>query len=297
MGQVLYSVSERIVVVVVAASILFLMVYASKARAADSRWYVGMNLPVMYIDDTDTTTQGENLVIPDPSMPAISYTQPYSAKARNKFDTGYKIEGVVGYELGSNFRIEIELYYAEADVDKLYYSGITTSVPVPGMPQLGLQPISIPGKTSIPVSGSAEQMGGMLNLWYDFHNDSKWIPYVGAGIGFIEVDFGDVRYDDNALAQHVANSLVAIETGGALTMAPPLPPGYVPKISRTDTVLAYQAAAGVSYKYSDNIQFRLGYRYQTSDDLEFDGKGDFGTVDTKTEFDVQFLEIGMRYHF
>ncbi|MCY4642288.1 MAG: hypothetical protein OXC41_06290 [Gammaproteobacteria bacterium] len=124
MGQVLYSVSERIVVVVVAASILFLMVYASKARAADSRWYVGMNLPVMYIDDTDTTTQGENLVIPDPTMPAISYTQPYSAKARNKFDTGYKIEGVVGYELGSNFRIEIELYYAEADVDKLYSSSI-----------------------------------------------------------------------------------------------------------------------------------------------------------------------------
>ena len=96
MGQILYSVSERIVVVVVAASILFLMVYASKAQAADSRWYVGMNLPVMYIDDTDTTTQGEN-VVSDPRIPT-PYTQPYSAKARNKFDTGYKIEGVVGYE-------------------------------------------------------------------------------------------------------------------------------------------------------------------------------------------------------
>ena len=43
--------------------------------------------------------------------------------------------------------------------------------------------------------------------------------------------------------------------------------------------------------------FRLGYRYQTSDDLKFDGDHESGTVDTKSDFEIQFLEIGFRYHF
>lgn len=301
MGQVLYATSERIVVAVVAASVFFLMVYAPKARAADSRWYVGANLPVMYIDDTDTTVKGESANHLNPLAPRT----PYTAKARNEFDTGFKLEGVVGYELGSNFRIELELFYAEADVDKLYYSGIATDHPLLG-------PQTIPDRRSIPVSGSAEQMGATLNLWYDFDLGSKWIPYVGVGIGILEVDFGDVRYDDNALAQEVANHLAvlgataqALQAGlpppdPALVLMDPrirLPEGHVPKISSTDTVVSYQVAAGVSYQFRDNLMFRLGYRYQTSDDLKFDGDNESGTVDTKSDFEIQFLEIGFRYHF
>lgn len=73
----------------------------------------------------------------------------------------------------------------------------------------------------------------------------------------------------------------------------------MPGVSTTDTVFAYQAAAGVSYQFSDHVALRLGYRYRTSDDLQFRGRGNaFGnTVETKTDFDVQFIEIGFRYHF
>ncbi len=44
---------------------------------------------------------------------------------------------------------------------------------------------------------------------------------------------------------------------------------------------------------------RLGYRYQTSDDLEFRGRGSaFGnTVNTKTDIRVHLIEIGFRYGF
>ncbi len=181
------------------------------------------------------------------------------------------------------------------------YSDISTVTP--------LGPVSLAGETETPVSGDAEQIGAMLNLWYDIDLGSKWTPYVGVGVGVIEVDFGEVDYDENALAQYVSNSLrlgaaqqMAAQAGVPFNPAnvplPQLPPGFVPGVSTTDTVFAYQAAAGVSYQFSDNIALRLGYRYQTSDDLQFRGRNAFGnTVETKTDFDVQFIEIGVRYHF
>ena len=296
MGQVFLPLNFGVRISAAVAVLSIWLICAQNALAEDSNWYVGANVPIMYIDDTDTITTGSSANPQALMAPQI----PYRAKAVNKYDTGYKLEGVIGYELGSNFRVELELFYAEADVDKLTYSGISTTT------QQG--PLAIDGKTSVPVSGTTEQTGAMLNLWYDFHLGSKWIPYLGVGIGYIEVDFGDVKYDENALAQHVTNRLVqaqAYATAQAQNMpfdpaqipVVTLPPGYVPEISRTDSVVAYQAAAGISYQFRDNVVFRLGYRYQTSEDLKFDGGNATGTIDTKTEFDVQFIEIGFRYHF
>ncbi len=84
-----------------------------------------------------------------------------------------------------------------------------------------------------------------------------------------------------------------------LASGPSLPSGYAPSVSSTDMVFAYQAGAGVSYQFRDNLVLCLGYRYPVSDDLKFKGRSNpFGTtVHTKTDFDVQCIEIGFRYHF
>lgn len=302
MGKAFFSAKTGNSIVAVAAIACFLTAGVPKAQAADSGWYVGASIPVMYIDDTDTTTTGSSAagMLHDRQVPPSTYR----GKAVTEYDTGYKLEGVVGYELLPNIRIELELFYSEADVDKLTYSDVSTTI--------ANQPtIHVPGETRPRVSGSAEQLGAMLNLWYDIDLGSKWTPYVGVGVGVMEVDFGDVEYDENALAQHVADQLAVMQAQArapqvpreALLMqvmnSPRLPAGYAPGVSTTDTVFAYQAAAGVGYQWSDNTVLRLGYRYQTSDDLEFRGRSNaFGnTVKTKTDFDVQFLEIGVRYHF
>ena len=296
MGKAFFSAKAGNSIVAVAAIACFLTAGVPKAQAADSGWYVGASIPVMYIDDTDTTTTGSSAAGMLNNRPVPPST--YRGKAVTEYDTGYKLEGVVGYELMPNIRIELELFYSEADVDKLTYSDVSTII--------ANQPaIHVPGETSPRVSGSAEQLGAMLNLWYDIDVGSKWTPYVGVGVGVMEVDFGDVKYDDNALAQYVADEVYLLTTPMApprehyLAGRPALPSGYAPGVSTTDTVFAYQAAAGVGYQWSDNIVLRLGYRYQTSDDLEFRGRSNaFGnTVKTKTDFDVQFLEIGVRYHF
>ena len=305
MGQGRFSARAVNQIVAAAAIVCFSLISAPKAGAANSNWYVGASIPVMYIDDTDTITKGSSAA--DLTAPTPPST--YSGKAVNKYDTGYKLEGVIGYELGSNVRVELELFYSEADVDKLTYSDVSTTILGPQGP---LQTFDVSEDAHPPVSGSAEQIGAMLNLWYDIDLGSKWTPYVGIGIGVIEVDFSDVKYDDNALAQHVANEVAVIQARATNPGVPreallmgimndprvQLPPGYAPKVSTTDTVFAYQAAAGVSYQFRDNLVLRLGYRYQASDDLKFRGKNNFGnTVNTKTDFDVQFIEIGFRYHF
>ena len=306
MGQVMFSARAGIQIIAVTAVIFSLLISAPKVGAAGSNWYVGASIPVMYIDDTDTITTGSSAANPTTMPPTPPST--YRGKAVNKYDTGFKLEGVIGYELGSNVRVELELFYSEVDVDKLIYSDVSTTIQGP-------QPVTfdISEEARPPVSGSAEQIGAMLNLWYDIDLGSKWTPYIGVGVGVIEVDFGDVKYDDNALAQHVANEVAVMQVQGAalaagqpvpprefvLMSVPQLPPGYAPSVSTTDTVFAYQAAAGVSYQFRDNLVLRLGYRYQTSDDLKFKGRSNpFGnTVETKTDFDVQFIEIGFRYHF
>ncbi|MYB89410.1 MAG: porin family protein [Proteobacteria bacterium] len=293
----LFSASTGNSIVAAAATVCFLLISAPKASAADSRWYAGASIPVMYIDDTDTVTRGSNVDPQNPMAPPSTYR----GKAVSKYDTGFKLEGVVGYEIGSSLRIELELFYSEADVDKQAYSDISTVTP--------LGPVSLPGERETPVSGSIKQLGAMVNLWYDIDLGSKWTPYVGVGAGVIEVDFGDVKYDENALAQHISDSLhiagaqqAAQQAGVPFDLArvslPQLPPGFVPAVSTTDTVFAYQAAAGVSYQLRDNVALRLGYRYQTSDDLKFRGRNDLGnTADTKTDVHIHFIEIGFRYHF
>ena len=91
----------------------------------------------------------------------------------------------------------------------------------------------------------------MLNLWYDIDTDSDWTPYVGAGLGFIRIDLGDLRYDEGKLANAVLM---------ALGQQAQLPPGLVPKPSATDTAFAYQIGAGVGYALSETATLHIGYR-------------------------------------
>ena len=202
---------------IAAAAILaafLLPAFAPDARAADSgaqaegsRWYLGLNVPVMFIDDSDSVESGAAAAAGSP-IPI-----PYRANAVTEYATGYRVSGVVGREFGTGLRADVELFIARAEVDKLIYKGRTTTVP-----QLGT--IDIPGDHSIPVSGSASQVGAMVNLWYDFNPGSKWRPYVGAGLGLVRVDWGDVKYNRNEVAQGAADQLALLQCANPATRPP-----------------------------------------------------------------------------
>ena len=260
---------------------------ASAVQAEDDGWYIGGNLPLMFIDDTDSTAAGSFAQAqPGPQGQTVSY----SATVRTEHDTGYKLGGVLGRSFGSGLRIEGELFIANAEVSKLTHSSIS-------VPALSF---TLPGELPIPVSGTADQLGAMVNLWYDFDTGDVWTPYIGGGLGFIRVDQGDLRYDTGAVAKAVANALAqaqAAQQGIPPELVPPVPVPEAPSLSASDTAFAYQIGAGVGYALSDSTTLQIGYRLQMVDGLSFSGENAVATVSSETNLRIHFLEIGIRYQF
>lgn len=258
---------------VLAISIALLWASGVQAQTGEGGgWYIGANIPLMFIDDTESVTGGENL---QPIRLA------YEASTLNEFDTGYKFGGNFGYAFESGLRIEIEAYIASAEVSRLLYRNVA-------VPSLGF---SLTDDAEILVSGSASQSATVVNVWYDFDTAGQWTPFIGGGFGELRVDFGDVDYNPNGLAQIVTDTITSASGLPSFT----LPPGFVPELSPQDTTSAWHIGAGVSWELNDSTLIQLGYRYQASGDIEFSGANENGTANAMTEQKTHFLELGIRY--
>ena len=249
---------------------------ASVAQAQEGEWYIGANMPLMFIDDSEATS---TTTVPNPQAPQ----QPLSigATVTTEHDTGFKFGATLGYHIDSAIRVEGELFMARAEISQI----TNTDIALPG-------PLSSIPIDDVPLNptGTAEQFGAMLNLWYDIETDSDWTPYVGAGLGLIRVDQGDLRYDEGELVRAVLSRL---------PMSQPLPPGFVPKPSATDSAFAYQIGAGIGYALSDSTTLHIGYRLQALNGLEFTGMNPMtmASVRAETDLRIHFLEIGIRQLF
>ncbi len=98
-----------------------------------------------------------------------------------------------------------------------------------------------------------------LNAYYDFHNSSKFTPYIGAGIGYtrMETSFGIVNEDTASLYKKKKNNL------------------------------SWNAGFGVSYAVSDTSSVDLGYRY-----IRF-GTNKINYLDIDSDPDYPTSEIGI----
>jgi OmpA-OmpF porin, OOP family len=132
---------------------------ASPALARDDQWYVGVDGGAMIVEDL-------NLDIGTLNDAATIDT-----------DKGYDFGGIVGYDFGG-FRLESEVSYREADVDR-FTSGtrqITTS-------SGALAPAG-----SYPVAGDANALSFMVNGLLDFGDDDGIQGFVGGGVGVARID-------------------------------------------------------------------------------------------------------------
>ena len=162
---------------ILAAAALAPLAVPAGAQAADSPWYLGVQVSVMSIDDAESEVTGKNINSMDGSF------APYGGRATSEYDAGFKIAGMVGYRLGGGLRVEGELFFSRAKVAKQTYDNVTLG----GLPVAGL------GKVDVPVSGSAEQAGALMSVWFDIPTASDWTPYIGGGGGFIRIDQGEPR--------------------------------------------------------------------------------------------------------
>lgn len=292
---------QQILAAGVAVAMFLLSAFTPDARAADPRWYVGLSVPVMFLDDSESVTSGTNPGPVTPNASGVTPSQiPYRADAVNSYDAGFKVSGMLGYEFGNGFRLQVEGFFARANLNKLTYSGVTTQPDPSGLP------ISVPGMET-PVSGPADQMGGMVNVWYDFNEGSRWRPFIGGGLGAVQVDWGGVEYDTDALAQSAANHLAQAQCAsfpdpaqqaGCLAAAT-LPPGTVPDLSGTDTVFAYKVGGGLGYELTNHVTLQVSYRFFQTAQLEFNGRNAINGATVKATTDMQghLFEVGVRYRF
>jgi opacity protein-like surface antigen len=114
-------------------------------------------------------------------------------------------------------------------------------------------------------------MTAMLNAYYDFTNNSRLTPYVGAGIGVTRTSI-NMNYDD----------------GTSTTTAD------------DDTIYAgYNLMAGVGYAVSQNIDLTLGYRWLDAlSDGEITATNSLaGDVTVEGGTQAHELLAGVRYNF
>ena len=261
----------------------------SAAQAEEGSWYIGANMPLMFIDDSDsnaTTTFGQG-------QGAINI----NSTVRSEHDTGYKLGAVLGRHLDSNLRVEGEIFLARAKVSKITHNSISLQ----GLPSS--LPITLPTEVDVDgVSGSASQLGAMVNLWYDFDLSDTLTPYIGGGLGFIRIDQGDLRYDPNAVKNAISARAAAAAPNNPMLQQlvghlAPLGALEVPRLSTTDTAFAFQIGAGIGYALSDSLTLHVGYRLQALNGLTFSGDNGMVSTTAETDLRVHFLEIGIRYRF
>ena len=263
-------------------------------------------------DRLQTVVNGEDFCGPGPN--------PWAAK--ESFDGGSGILAglAVGYRLGS-FRIEGEYFYRGArygSTDEPYFPA-DDWYPSDSRQYGGGN--STDGYSEEYGAGVEDAVDNLMshnvfaNVYYDYRTDSKFTPYVGGGIGLaqVSVDYrtrwhrsanaeDDIKVFDDTPQGDALNAKLA----GALSHD---------EATMTDTLLGFQALAGVDYQVSEPLTIGLKFRYAMFGEFEDESQytelrghapvvGNPPTPTTPVTYyirtdDIQFwgVSLNMKYQF
>ncbi|MGL6042673.1 MAG: OmpA family protein, partial [Sandaracinobacteroides sp.] len=128
-------------------------VLAGAAQARDNSWYIGLEAGGFIAE-----TKGWD--IESPTGVGVS------DGLRNKYEPGWEVGGVLGYDFGA-FRSEFEVSYKNANLDSVTVAG--------GIPPIPRGPAGGPFSTTVPPAGrydgavgNAQILTFMLNGMFDF---------------------------------------------------------------------------------------------------------------------------------
>ena len=158
---------------------------------------------------------------------------------------------VLGGHLGQDWRVDVELSRAFNAINNFTYDN---------------------GNVNYYAGGGVDQTYALANVWYDFHTDSAWTPYIGGGLGIgwaggsINIPFAPISYG----------------------------------VSPTSG-LAFQVGVGAQYAVSDSVSFDFSYRLKGITGLHpvvTTGLEPFlqDTVDQSTVISHN-LQVGATFHF
>lgn len=169
--------------------------------------------------------------------------------AQVSFDLGFRVGGALGYDFGA-YRVEGEIAYRLNDTDAGTVIGLG------------------PG----PIFGEVSATSFMANGYYDFYlANSPWVPYLGLGVGFANIDAD--------ITAPTLSSLALIDDSAI--------------------VFAWQIMAGFGYNISSTTTLTADYRYFVTADPEFSPGPAFvpGFSDIQTEYGNHSFNFGARFAF
>ena len=158
-------------------------------------------------------------------------------------DPGYAILGQVGYGFGK-VRLEGELGWRQNEINK-FSDNFGAKSP----------------------DGNINGVSFMANVYYDFVNSSKWTPFVGGGIGGIDLNFDNLK------------------AAGA------------PVTNDGDFVFAYQGIAGVSYAVNEQLSLKADYRYLGTVDGNYSVNPAYASGPAKGSYASHSVLVGFTWKF
>lgn len=203
--------------------------------------YVGVSGGIALPEDSSNSGQIDVAIPETDDFGAIPADTPLAWET--EFDTGFAINGQVGYAFDNGLRVELEGAYSEYGVDT--HSGLTVGDTVidgvdVAVLTRGAASADNPtvGAVIADGQGQVSNFGLFGNVFYDIQTGSGFKPYVGAGIGYQWVD---VEYTPSD-----------VEVG-----------------NDDDGSFAYQLMAGASFELSPSTELFGQYTYRaTTEDAD-----------------------------
>lgn len=188
------------------------MVAVAPTARAEGDWYVSAFGGGMFLEHSANTGNGNPL----------DFT--------GSMKTGYDYRAAFGAYRAPQVRVEGELAYRRASMDKLSINNDAG---------LGAAAGAAPLAGSVEANGHVTAISAMLNAYYDYDTGSRWRPYIAAGIGAARL------------------AMKNVSAAG------------VPVVDAFDTVFAYQLGLGLGFEVTKSLTIAADYRYFTTLDPTF----------------------------
>jgi opacity protein-like surface antigen len=218
---------------------------ATCCRGEASPWYIslGGSLAMLSEDNLEEASGGVS------ATPGISY------------DLGYGMHASAGYDITDYVSVELEATHRRNDLDK--FMGVSV----------------VPDNDNEYYAQKSTSV--MANLYVNFRNERYITPYIGAGIGMVNIQTALKEYD--TIIQQIIDATE-----------------YEAQ-RESSWVFGYQLMAGLSFELTDPFigsrnEFLIGYRFTDTQDAEAKSKIIPGNV-LRYNDTTHNIEVGFRFHF
>lgn len=200
------------------------------------------------------------------SVEGMSFADAATADLDLDGGSGFTYGAAFGYAFESGLRLEADIARSEADLDGTFQENVQAFIPCGESP-------SNPCLDGT-VDGEYEGLSAIAMAYYDFNTRSALTPYIGVGLGLIDVE-------------------LEATTPGALNDGPTTPFDLV---DGSSTELATRLAAGLAYD-AGTFDMTADYSWTRAGRADLGGQGAFTTFGFAPRANVHSFTLGARVSF